>query len=264
MTMIPCKKPPDTKEFSQFLPHQEVLEPEYIIQEGNDQNDLFLGTLNFQAPPRLSLTQQGAYFLLCNWYYKNNKPLPNNPVELCKICNAVEQYERAAVQYVLNEFFVLVENGWRKADCCTKTSPIESLFERIWDLYPGKGKNGQLGAAFKGDKKAAKKRFETIYRNTKEIDLETLISNIVKGCRDYSEFLEKSGYPSKHLSTWLNAAGWETDYSVSASSQANSRRGSSYSLEVVYAQAMADQTYRHLRERGSGETTEIGTDAYDL
>lgn len=143
-------------------------------------------------------------------------------------------------------------------------SEIEECFENVWSAYPGRGKNGQRGAGFKGEKRAAFNRFTTLYKNTKENEREPLVRNIIAGCRKYSEFIEHADYPSKHLTTWLNAAGWKTDYSVSAVPQPNSRTGSTYSLDAVHAQAMADQTYKHLREREGGQNIDVGLDTFDL
>ena len=94
------------------------------------------------------------------------------------------------------------------------TVEIDMEFQNIWNAYPGRGKNGATGAAYKGEKKTARLRFETIYKNTKEADRETLIRNIIAGCGKYASFIERADYPSKHLSTWLSAAGWETDYTT--------------------------------------------------
>jgi uncharacterized protein YdaU (DUF1376 family) len=92
-------------------------------------------------------------------------------------------------------------------------------FENIWKSYPGRGRDGATGAAYKGSKKSAQEKFFTIYKNTKEIDREALVGNIIRACGEYAAFLEHADYPSKQLSTWLNAAGWETDYSVEAGSK---------------------------------------------
>lgn len=137
-------------------------------------------------------------------------------------------------------------------------------FENIWNAYPGRGKNGATGAGFKGDKKTARLKFETIYKNTKEADRETLIRNIIAGCGKYASFIERADYPSKHLSTWLNAEGWTTDYGVSATAQADARRGGESRIQTAHDLAMADQTYRHLRERGGNQGSGMGVDPSNI
>lgn len=65
----------------------------------------------------LSLMECGAYDLLMDWYYANEKPLPafdgaSAPV-LHRICRAVAPEEQEAVQRVVQEFFVKCDDGYR-------------------------------------------------------------------------------------------------------------------------------------------------------
>ena len=269
----------------------------------------------------LSLMEMGAYDRLLDWYYLNRKPIPDDWVQMHRICRAVAPDEQAAVQVVVSQFFVLEKDGWHNktadeeiakaqgisqkrreaqaekerkrlakeganapanAPTITVTDTILDTnvssnkaggvsapevsmnFEKIWNAYPSRGKDGMTGAGFKGHKKTAQLKFETIYKNTKEADRENLIRSIIDGCAKYRQFLERTDYPSKHLSTWLNAAGWETDYGVSATAQANPRRGGEGYLETMYAKAMGDQTHRHLREGGGNQGSGMGVDPSDI
>jgi uncharacterized protein YdaU (DUF1376 family) len=58
----------------------------------------------------LTLTEHGAYLLLMKHYYSTRKPLNTNVSRLYAICRAVEPTERAAVDYILSEFFVLQDS----------------------------------------------------------------------------------------------------------------------------------------------------------
>lgn len=117
---------------------------------------------------------------------------------------------------------------------------IQMAFERVWNAYPGRGKNGESGGAYKGSKKNALKFFTTIYKQTKEIDRENLCGSIITGCTAYAEHLDRSGNCSAHCSTWLNARRWLDDYS---STQApTGSRASGYSIEGALALALADKT----------------------
>ncbi len=60
----------------------------------------------------LSMLQHGAYRLLLDRYYKMAAPIPANLEQVHRICRAVADDERAAVVSVLDEFFVLGEDGW--------------------------------------------------------------------------------------------------------------------------------------------------------
>lgn len=119
---------------------------------------------------------------------------------------------------------------------------IDMEFQKVWSAYPGHGKDGARGAAFKGDKKPARVKFESIYKNEKESNRAELIRVIIAGCGAYQGHLERSGYPSKHLATWINARGWETDYSSTSATPSRSRAGQGYSIDDVAAKVMADKT----------------------
>ncbi|MGM9512434.1 YdaU family protein [Larkinella sp. GY13] len=60
----------------------------------------------------LSLVQHGAYALLMDWYYSNAKPLPDDWVQMHRICKAIAPDEQQAVQTVVQEFFILKDVGW--------------------------------------------------------------------------------------------------------------------------------------------------------
>jgi len=90
---------------------------------------------------------------------------------------------------------------------------IDMMFQTIWNAYPGRGKDGAKGNGFKGGKAAAAASFTKIIKATPKEDHETIIRSITSGAEKYAGHLDRSGYPSKHASTWLNQRGWEDDYS---------------------------------------------------
>lgn len=53
----------------------------------------------------LSLLEHGAYRLLLDAYYSNNGPLPCEMPVLYRICHAINNHEKAAVQFVIKRFF---------------------------------------------------------------------------------------------------------------------------------------------------------------
>ncbi len=95
----------------------------------------------------------------------------------------------------------------------TPISPTESemYFTQVWAAYPGRGKRGATGAAFKGSKSDAFARFQVLLK--KERDYDGFTKQLIAGAHLYTHFLDQSGYPSKHLSTWLNQQCWKDDYS---------------------------------------------------
>lgn len=89
---------------------------------------------------------------------------------------------------------------------------IGMMFENIWNAYPGRGKDGAIGTGYKGPKAAALAAFTKIIKATPKDDHENLIRIIADGAKKYAGHLDRSGYPSKHASTWLNQRGWQDDY----------------------------------------------------
>lgn len=60
----------------------------------------------------LSLVEHGAYALLMDWYYSNGKPLPDDWVQMHRICKAIAPDEQAAVQTIVRQFFTQTDTGW--------------------------------------------------------------------------------------------------------------------------------------------------------
>jgi uncharacterized protein YdaU (DUF1376 family) len=62
----------------------------------------------------LSMAQMGAYDRLLDYYYEEEKPLPSEVDECCRIAGAVSKQDRADVKKVLDKFFVLSEAGFNQ------------------------------------------------------------------------------------------------------------------------------------------------------
>lgn len=65
----------------------------------------------------LSMLEDGAYRRLIDTYYGREKPLPLDVRECCKLARANSKQERDAVAYVLREFFVKTDEGYRQKRC---------------------------------------------------------------------------------------------------------------------------------------------------
>jgi uncharacterized protein YdaU (DUF1376 family) len=59
----------------------------------------------------LSMLEHGAYTLLLDRYYTTEQPIPADQAH--RVCRARTKEERAAVDAVLAEFFVLVDGAWK-------------------------------------------------------------------------------------------------------------------------------------------------------
>jgi len=62
----------------------------------------------------LSLTENGAYQRLLNYYYDKQSPLPIDNGALFRISRAFTPDEQAAVQVVVEQFFTLEADGWHQ------------------------------------------------------------------------------------------------------------------------------------------------------
>jgi uncharacterized protein YdaU (DUF1376 family) len=65
----------------------------------------------------LSMIEHGAYRILLDAYYTREVPLPTDRRACYKLARAQSKEERAAVDYVLEEFFIIQETGIHHARC---------------------------------------------------------------------------------------------------------------------------------------------------
>lgn len=70
------------------------------------------------ATAHLSFIEDAAYHRCLRRYYQDERPLPSDVATVCRLVGARTKEERAGVSNVLEEFFVLGEDGWhqRRAD----------------------------------------------------------------------------------------------------------------------------------------------------
>lgn len=135
------------------------------------------------------------------------------------------------------------------------TFETEKMFQEFWQAYPGQGKDGATGNAYKGSKKDALKFYDKLIRKEKSYEhRRQLHEAIIRGCGPYGQHLASSGYNSKHASTWLNSGGWADDYGSQAGAQLPARAGGSqkpsYSDSVLGAAGSALEEIKAREGRG--------------
>src|SRR5688572_13579408 len=54
---------------------------------------------------------------LIRWYYQNERALPGDRKAVYRLARATTRLQREAVDSVLNEFFILAEDGWHQIRC---------------------------------------------------------------------------------------------------------------------------------------------------
>ncbi len=70
-----------------------------------------------EATAHLSFIEDAAYSRLLRKYYASEKPLPAKLEEVQRLVSARTKQERETVNTVLNEFFILQEDGWHNKRC---------------------------------------------------------------------------------------------------------------------------------------------------
>lgn len=76
---------------------------------------------------RLSVTEHGAYGLLLDYYYSEERPLPKDREEIYTMIRAMRPADRAAVDKILERYFELREDGYhngRADEELAKAAPI--------------------------------------------------------------------------------------------------------------------------------------------
>ncbi len=127
------------------------------------------------------------------------------------------------------------------------TPEIQMGFERLWNAYPGIGKDGLVGSGFKGSKQKARQVFESIIKKTDDFEIQ--MDHFLFGASQYEKYLAQAGYPSKHLQTWLNQACWLDDYQTSQTPTKGNQNGNA-------KQKHADQISTTLERIRRGEPVE--------
>lgn len=74
----------------------------------------------------LTILQHGVYRLLLDHYYATEKPLINNTESLCRVIRACSKEEKEAVQFILNEFFILENDVFHNTRADKELSKYEA------------------------------------------------------------------------------------------------------------------------------------------
>lgn len=70
-----------------------------------------------KATAHLSMLEDAAYRRLMDAYYTREAPLPLDRKAVHKLARAQSKDERAAVDYILDEFFTQADDGWHQSRC---------------------------------------------------------------------------------------------------------------------------------------------------
>lgn len=113
----------------------------------------------------LSMLEHGAYNLLMDYYYAYGEPLSANVggkadsnaclmpdhSRIYRICNAATEQERAAVDFVLGEFFNLTDGFYRN-------KRIDETLQEQREKHQKRVRAGKMGAIIKANKIAKAKQ----------------------------------------------------------------------------------------------------------
>jgi uncharacterized protein YdaU (DUF1376 family) len=82
------------------------------------------------ATSHLSFIEDGAYSRLIRRYYSTEQPLPEDPQTVARLVGARSKAEGAAVTAMLQEFFVLEDDGWHQRRCDEEIEAAQGKAER--------------------------------------------------------------------------------------------------------------------------------------
>lgn len=88
--------------------------------------------------PHLSMAEHGAYFKLLMFVWDQRGPAPIDERKLMGICNARSTDEILAMRRVLEEFFILAEDGWYN-------KRMQREIERFQNISHVRSEAGKLG-----------------------------------------------------------------------------------------------------------------------
>ena len=74
----------------------------------------------------LSWLEDMAYTRLMRLYYRKEAPIPADVAQACRLVRAQSKDERAAVDTVLREFFVLRDDGWHQDRCDAEVAAYQA------------------------------------------------------------------------------------------------------------------------------------------
>lgn len=77
----------------------------------------------------LSLIEHGAYTMLLDWSYASERPLPETMESVFRLCRATSAAEKRAVEFVVNEFFPLVDGHRRNKRAMLEIADLLSVSE---------------------------------------------------------------------------------------------------------------------------------------
>lgn len=78
----------------------------------------------------LSLLQRGAYSELIRHYYMIGGPLPANAVQLHRVCRCTDVAEQDAINYCLQRYFRIDEDGWHHDRCDKEIAKSREISEK--------------------------------------------------------------------------------------------------------------------------------------
>lgn len=135
-----------------------------------------------QATAHLSFVEDAAYVRLIRKYYAEEKPLPPDIKTVQRLAGARSKEEKQAVADVLEEFFVLLEDGWHNKRCDAEIAKAKAQGEA----------NRQIAVEREARRKARAASNET---GTKEARKEH------ETCNESSASREPSQTPDSRLQT---------------------------------------------------------------
>lgn len=81
----------------------------------------------------LTMVEDGAYRRLLDLYYLHEQPLPAERSKVHRLSRAITAAEKGVVDTILDEYFVLTEDGWRHSRCDAELDAVKEKGEGAKD-----------------------------------------------------------------------------------------------------------------------------------
>ena len=149
----------------------------------------------------LTMMEDGAFRRLLDHYYSTRQPLPTALLTLHRICRAVNPEETQAVNQVVNEFFVLRDDGWHNSRADQELTAWNEIAERNRE-------NGKTGGRPKTQTDAVAKPSPEVRSQKLEVRGQT--PETIKN-KNNATAPQKNGFvlpdwiPAEHWNAWIEA-----------------------------------------------------------
>lgn len=190
----------------------------------------------------LSLLEHGCYRQLMDMYYLSEKKIPKETEVVFRRLSAKTEEERVALASVLNEFFILTEEGYKHTRCEVEIESYKTkadtartngklggrpnktkvVISRNLSITQSKANHKPITNNHSSDfdefwssypKKKSRGSAEKVWSKINpDLSLKTKILEALAAASKSMDWIKDRGQYIPHPASWLNAKGWEDEF----------------------------------------------------